>query len=329
VALDARVRVMSRYVLTAAVLFLLCVAATLLNLNPVATALFPIPVAVYVARGFPNRAAGLVACAGLAALVCGGDLRAFACYVSVAVCGAPLGLGLARRWTYGWTVTAVAALLYLAVVGNILAEWRAQQAEVNALCDAWIGDLEKQAKPTGESAPDNNTELLVRNMRWLKDHWPDIGLGSLLLSVLAAACIAVSALSAWFRRRFGAAGVRGSFRTMRTSEWLVWAAILAAGLCFVDSRWPELALRRVSWNAAVALAAIYWLNGLSVLVYALSVLHLHVVAYVAVFLLLISFGVHPVLCFVGLFDTWGDFRRAVDKLAAAAEKRRNRADADK
>lgn len=113
---------------------------------------------------------------------------------------------------------------------------------------------------------------------------------------------------------------RGSFRQMRTPEWVVWIAIALAGLWFFDRAWPNAAVRLVTWNAAFALSAVYWVNGTSILMYAFGAFQPGVLVCCASVMILLMLGVHPVLCAVGFFDTWSNFRRTVDRVIAARER---------
>jgi hypothetical protein len=57
---------------------------------------------------------------------------------------------------------------------------------------------------------------------------------------------------------------------MRPPEWRVWAVILALVAWLVDNRWPSDTVRVAAWNGAVALGAVYWLNGLGILLCAME-----------------------------------------------------------
>ncbi len=113
----------------------------------------------------------------------------------------------------------------------------------------------------------------------------------------------------------------GSFRAMRPPEWLVWCVIATALLWFADWRWPSEALRLVSWNAALGLVGIYWLNGLSVLVYGLWAWKPHPLTAAAIVLALLLLRLIYLLSIAGLFDTWGDFRKKVDEMMAVRNLR--------
>lgn len=294
------------YMLIAAALFLGCSAASFVGLNELGIALFPIPVAVYLARKRVHFALGLVACAMLSAALSGGTVSGWLFYGLVAAVGIPLGLGIARHWTYGWTVTAAAAIACLATIGHIVVNWEEWKAGSRAVYDAFITQ-----QLTSQSAGSATAESMVQFLKAAQAHWPEVGLGVLAWFVLLEVCVALSVTSAWMRRQFGPNGLRGSFREMRPSEWLVWGAIATAVLWYIDSRWSLPALRVISWNTAIGLAAIYWLNGLSILAYAIGALRPHAAAYIALMLLLVPFWFY-MLCFVGLFDTWANFRRVLD-----------------
>ena len=308
---------MMSYLVTAGALFLVCVTASRLHLNYVGIALFPVPVAVYLVRRRVNQALGLVACAAVAGWWSVGTFQAVVTYALLASVGVLLGLGLVRRWTYGRTLTASATLVCAVVVGGVLASWGEWQVYSRAFFDGTIAEWQLLLEGKGDEAP--RLEQQVEALQWVRDHWADVCVGTLLWSFLAAGCMALSAAAVFLRRWAGIEGLRGSFRTMRVSEWLIWAAIGAAVFWFADYRWLESSLSVVSWNTAIGLAAIYWINGLSIVIYAFDVLRPSFLAYAAVVLLLLAGGVQPMLCCIGLFDTWWDFRKAADGLA---ERRR-------
>jgi hypothetical protein len=308
---------MLNYVLITGALFLGCVGASALGLNSLGAALFPIPVVVYLARRRVNRALGLIGCAAAAALVSVGTFGATVYYALIAATGIPLGIGMVRRWSYGWTVTATVVFAYVVALGSIGFAWEQWLRESQLTYDALIAEIQHQAP----QPDDVNAAALVGNVTWLKGHWAEIGLGTMLWPLLVEVCIGLSLVSVWLRRRFGVTGVRGSFRAMRASEWLIWAVIAVAALVFLDRQWPGTVLHVVSWNTAVALAAVYWLNGFSIVLYALDVLRPHALIYLPLGVVLVWFGIHPVLCCVGLFDTWADFRKMLDGVVAARRRR--------
>ena len=305
------------YALTVAALFLGCLGASALRLQILGVALFPFPIAACIVRGERGRAAVLFACAALALLAGGSEPAEWALYTILAGAGFPLGLGVRRRWSYGWTVTAVAALVYIAFAGAFLLTWSDWVAQSQAMWEMMAGQLKNN--PSGASG--ESAEAMIAAAGWMKEHWAAIGLGAWMWPALIAGTLAVSAVSARFRRRWRIETFRGSFREMRTSEWLIWGAILTALLCFADYRWPGLGLRLVSWNSAVAFAAIYWLNGLSVFAYAAGMLRPNVLLLLTVVFLFVWSQPHPLLCAIGMFDTWAYFRGRLRRFAEARKHR--------
>ncbi len=308
---------MMMYMLIAGVIFVGSMLALLTGPTPVAAVLFPIPVALYVARHQMGRTLGLIACAvaGAVATVAGGEFAFWTKGAAVAQCvllasaGVPLGMGIARKWTYGWTLTATAAVAYVGVLCGIAFVWSEWQAVPQKATDIIVSS---QA-----SAQDATWDLVVQNTKWLKDHWLDVSFGMFAWPLAAGLSISISMVAARTREKFNLDGLRGSFREMRVSEWLVWAAILVAVLWFVGSHWPGTVPSVLTWNAAIALAAIYWLNGLSILVYGYQMLRPNLFFCLVVLWLLILTGVYPALCLLGLFDTWADFRKTVDRIVTA------------
>jgi len=308
---------MLRYASIVGALFLGCLGASEAGLHFIGALLFPIPIALSLARRERGRALGLFAAAALAVWIGSGTVYETVFSTLLAGVGFPLGLGISLRWTYGWTVAAVAGFLYAVIAGAFLLVWPDWVAQSQA---AWDILLQEFRSSTTESNSESMAAMALI-AGWMKENWAAVGLGLWLWPVIVAACLGVSAASARLRRRWSLAGFPGSFREMRTSEWLVWAAIVVAMMCLADQRWPGLGLRAVSWNSAVALAVIYWLNGFSIFVFALDALRPHFLLVASMVLVFVWAMPHPLLCAIGLFDTWADFRRRLNKAIAARNHR--------
>lgn len=296
-----------------------CLLASWLGFHALAMVLFPIPVAIYWLSGQPRRSLVLILCAALAALLTLGSALAVGYYSIVAALGVLLGLGIARNWRYGWIVAAVTAAAYLLIAGRMLLLWDQTLAHTQAWFDAVLAQA-------ADRPGSNGSQQAVVN--WLKEHWAEVGVGMIFWPVLIVTCLGLSLTVRLLSRSEEMPRPRGSFREMRTPEWLVWAAILLAALWFIERTWHVAPLRLVTWNTALALSAVYWVNGVSVLAYAFNALHPTLIACLAVVMLVFLAGVHPVLCFVGLFDTWAHFRKAADKLVAARERAQQTPDDD-
>lgn len=315
---------MRRYARVWGALFVGCVFASGRGLDAFSMVAFPSAVGLYWARGKGAQSLGLILCAVLVALVSAGSWHTMTYYALVAALGVIIGAGAARHWRYGWIVVAATCCGYLVVAGQAVVFSESLQAHARSALDM----LAAQFSVKTEAVDGSRQELLLSQVVWFRDHLADVGLGIMFWPVLAGACASLSLVTGMLRRAGDAAAPRGSFGEMRTTEWLVWAAILLAASWFVERSWPNAVQRLITWNAAVALAAVYWINGISILAYGFHMLHPTWVVCFAVGMVLFLFGMHPVLCFVGLFDTWSNFRKVVDKVAAARKRASGSTDDD-
>lgn len=291
-------------------LFAGSLGASVVGLDALNLVVFPSAVGLYWARGKGAQSFGVILCAVLSALVSFGSALPMINYALLAAAGILLGTGIVRQWPYGRIVALTAGYAYALLAGQYLAFWDAAQKNARAAIDF----LAARALETAEQAQSGNQDAIVRQMDWMRTHGPDVAIGFSFWPVLIGACMAVSLTGRLLRRAGDAVVPRGTFAEMRTSEWLVWLAIVVAASWYFERSNPNELQRLLTVNAAVVLAAIYWVNGLSVVAYALQVLQPGPIVAVASAMLLFWFW--PVLGLTGLFDTWADFRRAAAKLAA-------------
>ncbi len=301
--------------------FVLASVLAALELHPLAMALYPVPVALYWAAGMRGRSLGLVAGAGAAAGLATLSPVAVAVYVIAADVGVLIGVACARQWRFGRTVAGVTAIVFVLVAAGMLADWQESRKAASIFLSARIADIEQMAPDETAAADAAKADML----RWFDANWPYLSLGMVFGSVLVLATALVGWVSARMRR-IGAPAPRGLFREMRVPETLVWLAIALALMWFADQRWPNDVLRLITWNSAVSLAFVYWMNGFSILVFALSAFRVNPFLFYAVLFGMFILNVQPVLCAVGLFDTWWDFRQ---RFARAAEARFSRPPEDK
>ena len=303
-------------------LFCLASVAVLLNMVPLAMALFPLPVACHWARGDRGKSAGLAACA----VLCGTLWLLFPGLLAFGL-AACLGIAIgvwAPRLSFGWGVTALTLTVFAALAGVLFAEWPSLPRLMDAFIAAWtgyLGEAAKQDKITVEMQTAG-----VEAMQWYGAHWREVIIGIYFSAALFFAAATMSLLGRWLALAHARTGtgpvLRGSFRTMRVSEWLVWAAIAAVLPAMAEHRWPNDALRMISWNACIGLAAVYWLNGFSILVFFAAAMRLNPLLAGAGVFLIFWLMMHPMVVFTGLFDTWWDFRRRIREAIAAREANR-------
>lgn len=311
-------------------------------LYPISVGIFPIPAAVLVARNRWKYAAFVLAAAALTPLIAvvlrwivvsgggppeaeypgAGALALFAAsstfkYVAFAFSGVLAGLGIARMWSYGRLVHVLTVFVFVLMAMEFVTAWDAWTSQVNAMAEHLRVAAHEQAEQSGtEPDPD---QLYV--ITWMQNHAGSIVFGANYAAIFVASCMFVSLTRFILRTRFGDAGPKGTFTEMRPSEWLVWLAIVSALLCLAYQRWPSQPLSVVAWNSAIGLGAIYCVNGLSILLYGVHAFRPNLLIFALIVFVLVNVGAVPLLVLIGLFDTWGDYRKKIDLLVAAREKK--------
>jgi len=302
---------MAAYVITWAGVLLPALLFGALGYHELAMILFPLPVAIYWTQGQFWRSLGLIGGAAMCGQLTTGSPRAAAVYVLAAGIGSIMGIVVRRRWPFGWCVaatTVAGCAFFTAKIGpNAAAERQGWSVFLNGLAMQY----EKAAGGSGAAA-----EMFADRVRWFEAHLPYVGPGTLFGMVLLGAAAGVALLARSLRARGLSGGPRGTFGGMRAPEWLIWLAITAAGLYFIDTRWPNEVLRAVAWNTALGLTFVYWLNGFSILTYGLTVFKLPPLAGFALMALFVL-SMHPIMSAAGLFDTWWNVRRRFDAIVAA------------
>ncbi len=282
-----------------------------------ALAALPVPVALLWVRGRRGAALAPALAAGLPALFLGGAPLMLVVSGAVALAGVLLGALARRGWSIGWCVAALALLMFclslISVSGTTRSDW-------SVFFNARAAALEAEA---------GGGTALAEVMKWMDERLPFVGFGLLFQGALFSA--AAQAGLVFFLLRAGADGEaapvpEGRFRTMRPPEWLVWLAILALVLWLADNRWPNDAVRFVAWNGAIALSAVYWLNGLGIALCAMEAFGLRPVMCVVLLALLFIMQAQHLLAVAGFVDTWFDQRLTAARIAAAWRARRDRDD---
>jgi hypothetical protein len=268
--------------------------------------LAPIPVAVYWAYGKQQYAKSFIAVAvlaGIQATILVSFGTGFA-IVAFALMGIYLGNGFRFGQTYNAQVVIV--ILVASVFIGVLVGLRWNRL------DTFIEDLGQDIE---EIIADPESELSSRveqnlNMQlWVVDQWQYVLPGTMLGGVVMFSCMSVSLMARGIRN--GGMPVNGSFLIFRPPDLLVWTAIVTGVLWYVNYQNPSPGVQIVSWNAAVALTVVYSLNGLSVITYGVALMKPHPVLLLILAGLMFLTGLQ-LLAVLGLFDTWGDFRKKID-----------------
>lgn len=293
-----------------------------IGLGVLAAWMFPVFVAWYWARGRRHWSLALVAAACVAGSVGGQSLifaLAFGAYACVGLC---LGAALASGWSYGRVVAATVGAAYALFLTEVVLMWEGFKASAGMFRDTML----HQASVRSSGKLTANQEEFIETVTNLADVWPFVMVGSGLWWLLIGGCATISLMRLLLHRLGYLNALNGSFITMRPPDALVWAVIAAAGLWFWDQYFPNEAVRLVGWNSAIALAAIYMINGLSVLGYGVYTLKPPVFLTIAACVLI--FAVPYFVMFIGLFDTWSEFRLKFERLAEARELRKQQQDDD-
>ncbi|MCL4694091.1 MAG: YybS family protein [Candidatus Hydrogenedentes bacterium] len=311
-------------------------------LYPISVGMYPIPAAVLAARNRWKHTLAILVAAGLtptisivlrwvvlpagggedapdpgagalALLTAGSTLE----YIAFGLAGVLAGVGIARMWSYGRLVHVLTAYVFVLMALNFLTAWDAWTSQVGAMAENLRVAVHQQAGQTGNEPDPDQLNLIT----WLEAHAGSLVFGANYAAIFMVSCMFVSLTRFILRTRFGEAGPQGTFTQMRPPDWLVWLAIVSALLCLAYQRWPSHALSVVAWNSAVGLAAIYCVNGLSIFLYAVHAFRPNLLIFVLIVFVLINVGAMPLLMLIGLFDTWGDYRRKIDVFVAAREKK--------
>ena len=296
---------------------------------PLAMAIFPVPVAVLWARGRHGAAVAAALCGAFSVLAgqmalamaaadpethvmlgTGAFILAVAT-LAVAGLGAPLGEMIRRGRSFGQCVSLLTLAMFVLSVLETALLWDESRKAWTVAISQRVAQMEQGA---GETTPYGDL------MRWFDVQLPYLVFGVLFSGVLVVACLQTAAVFRWLRNGAEAADSPppvGKFKMMRPPDALVWLAIAAALLGLADYQWPNDALRFVSWNTGVALAAVYWINGVGIALCAMEAFGMRAGAPWGLLGLMMIFGLHNGLAVIGLFDTWFDQRLGALRLAAA------------
>lgn len=276
----------------------------------------PFPVAALWTRGRPAAALLLALAAGLPLFMAGGAPVTLAAAAVVAAAGILLSQAARRGWSYGRCVAALALLLFLLAAGGASAASRQD----------WTVFFAARAAEF-ESVGGSGNAAFAGWLKWLDEHLAFMGYGLLFQGALYAASVQAALFFAWLRVTAGEGSEplpEGRFRTMRPPEWLVWAVILVLVTWLVDNRWQNDVLRLIAWNGAVALGAVYWLNGLGILLCATEAFRFRPGMVVLTLSVVFLLSLQHLLAVAGLLDIWFDQRLAAARLAEAWRARHDR-----
>ncbi len=273
---------------------------------PLAAVCFIVLSARHWLAGERRKAWGVSLLAGVTATVMMFSPAQGVFYLAASSMGCLLGVLMERNWSFGRRFAALSSLASGLVAVVMAATWQQLRKDTTVFMNARIAEFEAQG---------DASEQWLEMFRWYDVNYAYIGFGSVVASVLLLVAFMLCvidrsqrSLSAKPRRTTG-------FQRMRLPDWMVWVAIAVALLWMADHRWPNELLRVISWNAAIILTCVYWLNGLAILLYALTILKATTLASFVILSGMILFGLMHLLGLVGLFDTWCNFRIRLRRVA--------------
>lgn len=277
---------------------------------PLQTLLFPLPAAIYMARREIGRAWAFVGVPLLLSLAAGQGFGETLFIAVTAFGGLAVGSGLAHGKRFGLILAEFTALVFGAGVLAVFLEW-----------DAWMGWAFRAKTAAAQQAESGNeaAQAQADMLAWLHEHWASLGFGFLFSLVLLLGFGLLAVAAAWTGHLRSEPNSGRRLRDVRPPDWLVWAVIMAGFLGMVDYQWPNMAVRHISWNTLAGVTAVYWLNGMLILVYALCALRLRAAFRTLIVIGVLYIGMGSALSVAGLFDTWLGFRQRIDTAAARVQ----------
>lgn len=277
--------------------------------------LAPIPVAMCMLRNQRKRIPFYIVVAGLAGVMnlVLGQVTLVIPMMLYAAMGIPIAGAIHRRVRYMSLILVTGAVVLFVQLIAMSLQW-------DALTEQRQGVLSHiQERLSGPEAETISEQLYQQlNMQiWVFEHWKDVFLGIAFSGVLIGVCLSIGWIYRFARRKDFEP--EGSFSEFRLHDSIVWLLIVAGVMAFLDYRSHDVWLQRISFNTALGLLTLYSLNGLAIVSHALRLWKPNPWLIVACTLLLF-FGYNALfLTFLGLFDTWGDFRERMNERVREAE----------
>lgn len=275
--------------------------------------LLPVPVAYLWVRGRFVLAALLAAAVGAVPVLVSGAYVLGSIFLLAGLTGVVLGVLMRFRVSLGPAVAVTTLLIFAVAAGHTTLTWQASRAE-------WHDALEAFKVQSKELETAENLDSTLSLLTWFDDNWLYINFGMLfgLVALAATAAVGIG------YRNLALQGLispeNWQFSRMRTPEHLVWVAIALAGLWFLDSWRPNESVRFIAWNGAIAMAIVYWINGLSIAVFTVLAFRMKPLLVALAFITAFIFNFHQLFALIGLFDTWWDFRKKIRQLVETRQK---------
>lgn len=287
----------------------LSVLLGLAGLHAIAAGLFILPVALARFYGFGRAGLALLFFAALLGVVVSGSPGVAVFYGAIASLGLLIGALALRQWPFGWIVAALSTAIFALVCGGMLWNWEQVRKDTSISLAARA----EQFNEIEEADSSPQAGAMAETLRTMDREFEALIFGSVFMIALLSASFVLHVVQ---RAAPGALQIRSRFALMRPPEGLVWLAIGLALLWFLELQFEARGLQIVVWNGGLALTAIYWINGLSIVYYAMERSMLGPMMRLAIGMAIVIFVLQtaPVFTALGFFDTWLDLRKRYDRL---------------
>ncbi len=278
--------------------------------------LAPIPIAMCVLRGQKQRIPFFIMVAGLAGVMslALGRVTLVLPIMLTAALGIPIAHAVQRRTPYLPLVMVITATMLVIQFAEMALQWTALSDQRERLLNMIHVQLSGNALLTGELSEGREIQLNIQV--WVLKHWNDVFIGLTISAALIGACCILG----WIYRAMFRSGIEpnGSFAQFRPNEYVVWLAIVVTAIGYYNYHEPNAILQNFSYNTAPGLITLYSLSGLAIVFHAMRLWRPHPILMFVVLLAFFWTGGMVTLTFLGLFDTWGDFRKRMNERAQMA-----------
>ena len=278
--------------------------------------LAPIPVAMCTMRGQHDRIPFFIVVAGLAGVMSlvMGQVTLVIPTILFALMGIPIAKAIQRQKPYIPLILVTGASVLLIQLIAMSLQWDGLTVQRQHT----LGIV--QSKLTGPEASSLSDQAYtqLKMQIWVFEHWNDVFLGIVFSGALAGACLSIGWMFRALRRSNSEIEPSGSFSQFRPQDTVVWLVIATAAMAFLNYRYPQPWLQTISYTLAPGLFTLYSLSGLAIVLHALKLWKPNPWLIIAGTLILLMASNILFLTFLGLFDTWGDFRQRMNERVRVA-----------
>jgi uncharacterized protein YybS (DUF2232 family) len=266
----------------------------------------PAPILGYAAgRSWPVwRAAGAVAIATVLAGAGAGLLAAASYVTSLGLAAVLMCWMLERKLRFEAIVLAVSMVVVLAGAASALAvagSLGALVSDARQALQAALAHSDEIYRTMGVQSS-SNPEARSRMLDLMVRLSPALAMLTVVFAVLANLML----FWRWVGKKRLDYPLFGDLARWCSPEWLIWPFLAAGFALFV----PHPPVRTVAIDSFICVAAVYFCQGLAIVAFYFRVLSMPILVRSAIYMIaVIQPLIAGLLCAVGIFDMWVDFRR--------------------